>query len=353
MILEEMNVDLDNPQRYVGSVDHRLLYDDQPSGGNPRHEGDDRGDDTRHVHFEPRTPGTSLSESSSASSSIDDGVLEQLEGAPWGHRGAGDRNTRTVELPPERSPCSCTPSSRSKPTSSSEFAAIRSGPGPLRAPAADCRARRRMSSRSSPRCGSTAASRTTSTPAAARTSTPARSIRERGLCLPRRRGHHDDPRRAARDRRGGCLPTSSRRRAGTRRARFVLRLEARRARSIRAPARGSRGRDRGAEILRRLDEVTAEDIQRVARDLVDGKRLTRRGRAVRRPARFEKLIAGPGPPHRLGSMSERELLRRTAEIAGDFIESLDGDRSGLRLPWRRCDKPSAGRCAPTPKTRSV
>ena len=70
------------------------------------------------------------------------------------------------------------------------------------------------------------------------------------------------------------------------------------------------------ELLRQLDEVTVEDVQRVAKDLFEDKRLylalvgpVRRSRALREAAR--------------GVSDERELLRRTAEIAGDFLDSLD------------------------------
>ena len=63
--------------------------------------------------------------------------------------------------------------------------------------------------------------------------------------------------------------------------------------SVRAAQGGARGRDREPdELLRKLDEVTVEDVQRVARDLFEDKRLYL---AVvgpfDDPARFEKLIA--------------------------------------------------------------
>ena len=71
------------------------------------------------------------------------------------------------------------------------------------------------------------------------------------------------------------------------------------------------------ELFRQIDAVTAEDVQRVARDLLEGKRLYL---AVvgpfDDPERFEKLIA-------LRERRSRELLRRTAEIAAEFLESLD------------------------------
>src|SRR5207342_947717 len=69
------------------------------------------------------------------------------------------------------------------------------------------------------------------------------------------------------------------------------------------------------DVLRELDSVSAEDIQRVAGDLLDEKRLYL---AVvgpfDDPARFEKLLAA----YTRAVSDERELLRRTAEIAAEF-----------------------------------
>ena len=60
VILEEMNVYLDTPQRYVGNVYDRLLYADQPLGWDiiGTHETIEASD-TRDVHLVPRLSGTS------------------------------------------------------------------------------------------------------------------------------------------------------------------------------------------------------------------------------------------------------------------------------------------------------
>ena len=66
---------------------------------------------------------------------------------------------------------------------------------------------------------------------------------------------------------------------------------------VRAPARGARGRDRGAgrACCAQLDAVTVEDVQRVARDLFEGKRLyLARRRAVRRPGALREAARGLG-----------------------------------------------------------
>ena len=55
VILEEMNVYLDTPQRYVGNVYDRLLYCGSAARlGHPRDARDDRGRDARDVHLVPR-----------------------------------------------------------------------------------------------------------------------------------------------------------------------------------------------------------------------------------------------------------------------------------------------------------
>ena len=70
------------------------------------------------------------------------------------------------------------------------------------------------------------------------------------------------------------------------------------------------------ELLRQLDEVTVEDVQRVAKDLLRGQAsLPRARRPVRRPGALREAARGVS--------DERELLRRTAEIAADFLDTLD------------------------------
>ena len=92
---------------------------------------------------------------------------------------------------------------------------------------------------------------------------------------------------------GSFPPTSSRRR-GYAEGRFVLRLESPQG-TIQYGLRKEvlEGEiEEPDELLRKLDEVTVEDVQRVARDLFEDKRLYL---AVvgpfDDPARFEKLIA--------------------------------------------------------------
>ena len=73
---------------------------------------------------------------------------------------------------------------------------------------------------------------------------------------------------------------------------------------------------------------------------------------ARRP--MTRRVVGFCSGHRLAAMSERELLRRTAEIAGEFLESLD-DRPVW--PAASVDELRAGagrhRCRTSPSTRST
>ena len=117
------------------------------------------------------------------------------------------------------------------------------------------------------------------------------------------------------------------------------------------------------ELLRRLDEVTVEDVQRVAKDLFEDKRLyLARRRPVRRPRALREAARRLSPatssrgsaPLRLDRVGdERELLRRTAEIAGGLPRLA---RRAARLPASSMDehrrRRSAGRFRAGRATRS-
>ena len=146
MILEEMNVYLDTPQRYVGNVYDRLLYADQPLGWDilgtratiegttretfpllSRHAVPARAHGGRHRRAHGRRPHPNASRSSSAASSPATGLRRPMSSSclntspvPRAHEGlgAGAPHPRSARLP-HRSP------------------------EPLRAPAARRRARRR------------------------------------------------------------------------------------------------------------------------------------------------------------------------------------------------------------------
>ncbi len=108
-----------------------------------------------------------------------------------------------------------------------------------------------------------------------------------------RRGDHDDPRRDAEDGRRAGSRGRAREGRGYAKGRFVLRLESPQG-TIQYGLRREvlEGEiEEPEELLERLDEVTVEDVQRVAKDLFEDKRLYL---AVvgpfDDPARFEKLL---------------------------------------------------------------
>ena len=129
MILEEMNVYLDTPQRYVGNVYDRLLYADQPLGWDilgtretiegatretvhlvPRHLVPTGAHGRRHRRTDRRRP------------------ARAARGAPRRHRGAPDRRGRARRASARHArPCSSTRRRPSRRTSSSASAATRIG----------------------------------------------------------------------------------------------------------------------------------------------------------------------------------------------------------------------------------
>ena len=294
VILEEMNVYLDNPQRYIGSVYDRLLYADQPLGW-------DILGSKETIEAATRETFISYLDAWYKPERIVVGVGGRIgEGLMEPSRGAARRSSRRRRPRPRRRPscrptalrCSSTRSSRSRPISSSACAATRSG---IRT------ATRSSSSRSfsavecprgsSPRCARSVGSRTTSTPAAARTRTPARSTRVRGSTS-------TASTRRSRRSSASCegiaaepVPAEELEKArGYSKGRFVLRLESPQG-TIQYGLRREvlEGEiEEPEELLRQIDAVTAEDVQRVARDLLEreaavpgGRRAVRRSRALR------------------------------------------------------------------------
>ena len=298
VILEEMNVYLDTPQRYVGNVYDRLLYADQPLGWDILGTRETiEGSDARDLHLVPghlvpaRAHGRRRSAAASATASRSGSRSSS----------AASRRDRRVRPPkssyrPTRPRSSCTRRPRSRRTSSSACAAIRSGTQPVRArscsPSCSAGACRRGSS---PRCAN-AGPRLLRHAGNDGVHGHGDVLRERrGGRRARRRGDHDDPRRAAEDRvRAGPAGRARRRRAATRRGASCSASRARRERSSTASAREVlEGEiEEPDELLRRLDEVTVEDVQRVARDLFEGKRLyLALVGPFDDPARFEQLLA--------------------------------------------------------------
>ena len=105
VILEEMNVYLDNPQRYVGSVYDRLLYDDQPLGW-------DILGTKETIEAATRETFTSYLDSwyrperivVGVGGRIGDGLLEHLEELLGGIETRETGAPPPVELPPDSSP---------------------------------------------------------------------------------------------------------------------------------------------------------------------------------------------------------------------------------------------------------
>ncbi len=298
VILEEMNVYLDNPQRYVGSVYDRLLYDDQPLGW-------DILGTKETIEAATRETFTSYLDSWYRPERIVVGVGGQDRGralrsssrssSEASRRGRPVRRHRSSCRPNAR-PCCSTRSSRSRRTSSSACAATRSGTrtGTRSSSSPSCSAEE-CPRGSSPRCARSAGSRTTSTPAAARTRTRARCTRAQGSTST---GSTRRSRRSSASCEGIAaepVPAEELEKArGYSKGRFVLRLESPQG-TIQYGLRREvlEGEiEEPDELLRQIDAVTAEDVQRVARDLLDDKRLYL---AVvgpfDDPERFEKLIA--------------------------------------------------------------
>ena len=104
MILEEMNVYLDTPQRYVGNVYDRLLYADQPLGWTSS--GRARPSRGRHARRSRRTstPGTGPSASWSDRGRLGEGLTDRLEELLGDIEARETGHAPPVELPPDGSP---------------------------------------------------------------------------------------------------------------------------------------------------------------------------------------------------------------------------------------------------------
>ena len=298
MILEEMNVYLDTPQRYVGNVYDRLLYADQPLGW------DILG--TRET-IEAATRETFMSYLDTwyrpermvvgIGGRIGDGLTERLEELlggieprPTGEACGGRAPARHVAGPPahEGLRAGAPHPRRARLPDRASRTATRSSSWPS-CSAAACRRG------CSPRCARSAGSATTSTRATRRTRTRARSTRAPASTshASTRRSRRSSP-SCGRSRPSRFPRTSSRRRAGYAKGRFVLRLESPQG-TIQYGLRREvlEGEiEEPDELLRRLDEVTVEDVQRVAKDLFEDKRLyLALVGPFDDPARFEKLLA--------------------------------------------------------------
>ena len=105
VILEEMNVYLDNPQRYIGSVYDRLLYDDQPLGWDILGSKETIEAATRETFisyldawYKPERIVVGVG------GRIGDGLMERLEELLGGIETQETAAAPAVELPPDRSP---------------------------------------------------------------------------------------------------------------------------------------------------------------------------------------------------------------------------------------------------------
>ena len=248
VILEEMNVYLDTPQRYVGNVYDRLLYADQPLGWDILGTRETIEEATRETFtsyldtwYRPERMVVGIG------GRIGDGLTERLEELLGWHRGPRDRPARGRRAPAGLLAGPAAHEGLGAGAPHSRRARLPDRPSePVRAPAARGRARRRDVVAPLHR--------------GAREARP-RLLRARGEHGVHRRGHlllergsrrrargrgdHDDPRRDAEDRRRA----RSRRRAreGARLREGTLRASPREPAGndpVRAPARGARGRDR-------------------------------------------------------------------------------------------------------------
>ena len=318
VILEEMNVYLDTPQRYVGNVYDRLLFADQPLGWDilgtrETIEGATRDTFTSYLDawYRPerivvgdrrkdrrRSRRPARGARSATSSRTRPGRRRRSSSRPTGHRSPAHEAVRAGTSRPRRA--------RVRARSSEA----------LRAPAALGRPRRRhvlTSLHGGPR-----ASR----------ALVLRPCRQR-LVHGRRDALHG--RRSGRDRIDEAITTiigelrkiaaepvpadELEKARGYSKGRFVLRLESPQATDpVRAEARGARERDRGARRASSASStrVTAEDVQDVARDLLEGKRLYL---AVVGP--FDDPGALRAAPRRLDSPSRERRARAAAADGRD------------------------------------
>ena len=315
MILEEMNVYLDTPQRYVGNVYDRLLYADQPLGwdilGTRETIEDARARRSRRTST--RGTGPSAWSSGSAGESATGSRRSSRSCLAGSSRGRPDKPRRSSSHRIRR-PSFSTRRPPSRHTSSSASAAIRSGirtaTRSSSSPSCSAAGCRRASS---PRCARSAASATTFTPATPPTRTRAPSTRapESTWSAWTRRSRRSSA-RCGRSLRSRFRQTSSRRRAGYAKGRFVLRLESPQGTiqyGLRREVLEGEIEDPD-ELMRQLDAVTVDDVQRVAKDLFEDKRLyLALVGPFDDPARFESCS-------RSARVSDRDLLRRTARDRG-------------------------------------
>ena len=298
VILEEMNVYLDTPQRYVGNVYDRLLYADQPLGWDILGtQGDDRGRDARTRSSPTSTRGTARSAWSSAS------VAGSATISTSGSRSssavsspARPASPRRSQLPPDTSPVLLhTKTSeqahlilgvRGYPIGhpnryALQLLAVVLGGGMSSRLFTEVRERRGLGYYV--HAGSTAYTDAGTFYASAGVDV-ARVDEAITTILGELRKIAADP-----------VPADELEKArGYSKGRFVLRLESPQG-TIQYGLRREvlEGEiEEPDELLRRLDEVTVEDVQRVAKDLVEGRRLyLALVGPFDDPARFEKLLA--------------------------------------------------------------
>ena len=300
VIIEEMNMYFDTPRDYVGSVYEELLFGSNPLGwetlGTKR---DDQGCDARDVHRLPRPAGTRRRAWSSASPAWSattccrrsKELLGDMSGNGAGHAGAG----RGRRARPSRR-CACTARTPTRRTSASAFRRIRSTiPTGTRC---SCSARC-----SAPACRRASSSRCASGAGLAYYVYALNSSFTDAGTLVLAGGRRPEARRGGgRGDRDGV--PQARRRAGRRReelekaralakGRFVLQTESPNGLLLfglrREVLEGAAVEPE--ELLAGLDAVTAEDVQRVAQDVIGGQGMRLRGdRPVRRRGVFEKLL---------------------------------------------------------------
>ena len=297
VILEEMNVYLDNPQRYIGSVYDRLLYDDQPLGWDilgtkETIEAATRETFTSYLDawYQPERIVVGVG------GRIGDGLMEHLEEL---FGGIGTRETgaaRAVELPPDRSPVLLHSKQseqahlilgvRGYPIGHPDRYALQLltvvlGGGMSSRLFTEVREKRGLAYYVHAGSGAYTDTGTLYTGAGVDVERVDEAIT---TVLGELRGIAAEP-----------VPTDELEKArGYSKGRFVLRLESPQG-TIQYGLRREvlEGEiEEPEELLRQLDAVTAEDVQRVARDLLEDKRLYL---AVvgpfDDPERFEKLIA--------------------------------------------------------------
>jgi predicted Zn-dependent peptidase len=296
VILEEMNVYLDTPQRYVGNVYDRLLYADQPLGWDILGTRETIESATRETFtsyldtwYRPERMVVGIG------GRIEDGLMERLEELLGGIEARPTGLAPQVELPPDTSPVLLhTKTSeqahlilgvRGYPIGhpsryALQLLAVVLGGGMSSRLFTEVRERRGLGYyvHAGTRPTRTRAPSTRAPASTSRASTR-RSRRSSASCARSRRARSRGRAREGARVREGTLRASPREPAGND--------------PVRASARGARRRDRGPRrAAGALDEVTVEDVQKVARDLFEDKRLyLALVGPFDDPARFEALLA--------------------------------------------------------------